>query len=99
MRLPDVRSEFLENGDKNPYWEGNLDGIFKNLLDEYDFAVHALSTFFDNLDGYDFDIPGEDINLHRFLENHPKIMEQLKEAFADYAESQRTENVVSMLEG
>ena len=104
MRIPNCRSEYIldfrgePTEEKNPYYEGNLDDLGKRLLQEYDFAVESMSLFFDNLDVVDFDIQGEDMNLGRILENHPAMLERLRDGFARWAESTRNENIVSMIE-
>ena len=106
MFIPNCRNQYLTNyegivtDEKNPYWEGNLNDNDRELLREFDFAADSFKSFFDNLDIYDtnFDIEGEDINLSRFLHNHPAILETLKDAFAHYVEMERNETVVSLIE-
>lgn len=93
MYLPNVRED-------EAYNQKYLTEKDKTFLDGYDFAVEkVLGTAFANLDNYSLVADGEDIDLGRILENHPKLTAKLEEAMQDYFESERNELVVSMIDG
>ena len=50
MYIPDCRSEYLENNEANPYYEGNLKDEDKGEITGYDWCVQAVQTAFCNLD-------------------------------------------------
>ena len=67
--IPDCRT------DENYNYEA-LNHKDKLFIDGYDFlAEEIIPCFFENLDMFDFDIDGEDINIGRFFDNHSKIKE------------------------
>ncbi len=93
MYMPNARTDEVYN-------EKYLKPEDKMLLKGYDFAFSkSLSNVLDNLDPYDFDIDGEDLNLARIFINHPKILEALKQAIDLGMESDRNDFVISILEG
>ena len=93
MYLPNVRED-------EAYNQKYLTEENKTFLEGFDFAVDkVLGTFFGNLDNYSLAVDGEDIDLGRILDNHPKITAKLEEAMKDYFESERNELVVSMIDG
>lgn len=92
MIIPNAREE-------GPYNENNLNEKNKAEITGYDFAVEQFEIFMSNLEIYDFDVPGEDINIGRFFENHPEIAEKFTDAYKDYLESTRNELITSMIEG
>ena len=78
----------------------SLDTIDQMLVSGYDYlAEDVIEAFFDNLDIFDFDIEGEDINIGRFFENHPKIFNAFQDALSEFIEAQRNELIVSILDG
>ena len=94
-RIPDCRTDKYYN-------QKYLAGDDVSFVEGFDWcAEKAVESFFDNMDIYtqEFDIKGEDMNLVRFLENHPKIAEQLKESLLHYIEMQRDELITSMIDG
>lgn len=44
--IPAVRNEFDEKGNKNAYWEGQLDNVDKNYIAGYDSAVERIKEEF-----------------------------------------------------
>lgn len=93
MYLPNVRED-------EAYNEKYLLEEDKTFLRGYDFAVEkVLGTCFSNLDNYSLTADGEDIDLGRILDNHPKLTAKLEEAIQDYFEGERNELVVSMIDG
>lgn len=92
---------YIPNCREDEYYnEKNLIDYDKEFVHGYDWAVKNLETFFSNIDGYtmEFDIEGEDINLVRFLENHPKVSDTLEEVAYDWLEKGRDELITSMLD-
>lgn len=63
-------------------------------------TINAIDNLKYNLDIYedDMDIEGEDINLIKFFENHPKIKDAFFDCIADYIESERDELITSMID-
>ena len=57
-------------------------------------------NFFDNIDVYEdeLDIPGEDIDIVRIIENHEEIKDALQECLADWMEHTRDELITSMID-
>lgn len=91
MYMPNARTD-------EAYNEKYLVGKSKATLDGYDIAVDAIDSFFDNLEVYDFEVDGEDIDLGRFLDNHPEIKEVFKGNLLEHLESGRNALVVSEIE-
>lgn len=56
--------------------------------------------FFDNIDVYEdeLDIPGEDIDIVRIIENHEEIKDALQECLSDWMEHTRDELIASMID-
>lgn len=61
---------------------------------------NAIESFFGNLDVYvsDGDIAGEDINIFRLLENHPKIAMVLESALKDWINMDMDMTIVAMID-
>lgn len=90
--IPNVRKD--EN-----YNEKYLAEKDKDIVRGYDFATKTIDSFFDNLEIYDFEVEGEDIDIGRFFDNHPEIKELFKANLMEHLESGRNELVVSMIDG
>ena len=103
--IPNVRSKlerkpFAKQVEENSYWEGYLDNNDKQWLKGYDWAVdEVLSMIFDNIGDLELEVEGEDIDMARFLVNHPEIRQKMKDAFEQEFESCRDELVVAMIDG
>ena len=70
----------------------------KDIVKGYDLATKTIDSFFDNLEVYDFEVDGEDIDVGRFLDNHTEIKELFKANLMEHLESGRNELVVSMID-
>ena len=73
----------------------------KVFIQGFDWCLKwGVDNMFDNLDMVAdmFDIEGEDMNLVRYLKNHPKVTEALRSAIAEYAEMSRNDMIVSMID-
>ena len=93
MYLPNVRED-------EAYNQKYLTEENKTFLEGFDFAVDkVLDTVLANLDCYDLTVEGDDIDIVRILNNHPKIAEKLEVAMKHHFESERNELVVSMIDG
>lgn len=93
--IPDCRTDRYYN-------EKYLDAQDREFVRGYDWCTQEeVDNYFFNMDMYegDFDIDGEDINLCRFLTNHPKIMGALKKSLLHYIEMGRDELITSMING
>ncbi len=101
--IPDTREKEIKTGDgneQNPYYEGNLSEQDKTYIRGYDYAVKGvLDTIFDNIGEYDFSVEGEDIEMGRFLCNHPEIRQKMREVFDCQFELERNEIIVAMIDG
>lgn len=96
MRIPNVREKIVtplfrgtygDNGPyENAYWEGNLNEANKKELATFDLTVELLDSWFDNIGCY------FDVNVK------PKKLEVLHEDFKCFAEGERNNFVVSMIE-
>ena len=81
------------------YNEKYLNHDDKEFIKGYDYAVEeVLESFFNNLDSYDWDVDGEDIDLEKILTNHEKIAEKLLENLKKHFESDRDEMITSMID-
>lgn len=62
--------------------------------------IFVVVNFFDNIDVYEdeLDIPGEDIDIVRIIENHEEIKDALQECLADWMEHTRDELITSMID-
>lgn len=62
--------------------------------------IFVVVNFFDNIDVYEdeLDIPGEDIDIVRIIENHEEIKGALQECLADWMEHTRDELITSMID-
>lgn len=90
--IPDCRED--EN-----YNEKYLNHDDKEFIKGFDYAVEdALDSFFYNLDSYDWDVDGEDIDLEKILTNHEELCEKLKDNIKNHLESERDEMIVSMID-
>ena len=93
MYLPNVRED-------EAYNQKYLTDEDTTFLNGFDYAVDKVfGSFFNNLDCYSLVVDGEDIDLGRILDNHPKLTAKLSEAMKDYFESERNGLVVSMIDG
>lgn len=92
--IPDCRTDEVYN-------EGNLNDRDKEIVKGFDFcAENAVVNFFDNIDVYEdeLDIPGEDIDIVRIIENHEEIKDALQECLKDWMEHTRDELITSMID-
>ncbi len=101
--IPDARTEKIEvlgKVEDNPYYQENLTKEDRDFIRGYDFAVSGvLETIFDSIGDFDFSVEGEDIELGRFLINHPEIRQKAKETFKEQFELSRNEIITSMIDG
>lgn len=103
--IPDVRKKMIttiigEAPEENAYWEGYLDDGDKKWLKGFDWAAdQVLPMIFDCIGDLDLEVEGEDMDLARFLTNHPEIREKMRDAFQEKFEDCRDELVVAMIEG
>lgn len=99
VRHKTIRKPYTQQMEENSYWEGYLDNDDKNWLKGYDWAVdEVLSMIFDNIGDLELEVEGEDMDMSRFLMNHPEIRQKMKDAFEQEFESCRDQLVVSMIE-
>ena len=92
MYVPDARTD-------EAYNQKYLNNIDKEYVRGYDHAVDdVLDSFFANLDIYDWDVDGEDIDLYKILTNHPDICDKLAENLKEFFESSRDEMIVSLID-
>lgn len=99
VRHKTIRKPYTQQMEENSYWEGYLDNDDKNWLKGYDWAVNeVLSMIFDNIGDLELEVEGEDMDMARFLMNHPEIRQKMKDAFEQEFERSRDELVVSMIE-
>ena len=102
--IPDVRKKMITKvigkaPEENAYWEGYLDDGDKKWIKGYDWAVdEVLSMIFDNIGDLELEVEGEDMDMARFLMNHPEIRQKMKDAFEQEFERSRDELVVAMIE-
>ena len=102
--IPDVRKKiitkpFAKEAEENYYWEGYLDAEDKKWLKGYDFAAEdVLNSIFENIGDLELEVEGEDMDMARFLMNHPEIRQKMKDAFEQEFERSRDELVVAMIE-
>lgn len=90
--IPDTRSDDYYN-------EKYLKEKDKEFIKGYDYAVNSSFEFFlENLDAFDFEVDGEDINIGKILENHPDILAKFREVAKQNFESDRDEMIVSMID-
>ena len=88
----------------NAYWQGYLNDEDAEFVAGFDWAITIVARlFFDNLDIYEGgtpDIGVEDINLSlpEYFEKHPDKLNVFRSCLFDYAEAERNELVVSMLD-
>ena len=81
------------------YNEKYLNENDKEYVRGFDHAVNdCLDSFFYNLDAYDFEVEGEDVDLGRFLDNHEEIKEKFVANLKEWFESERDEMIVSMID-
>lgn len=100
VRHKTIRKPYTQQMEENSYWEGYLDNDDKNWLKGYDWAVdEVLSMIFDNIGDLELEVEGEDMDMARFLMNHPEIRQKMKAAFEQEFESCRDELVVAMIDG
>lgn len=91
MYMPNVRED-------EAYNTKYLVGEDRDILKGFDLATDTIRSFFDNLEVYDFEVNGEDIDLGRLLDNHPEIKETFINNLAEHIEQGRNELVVSMID-
>ena len=90
--IPNTRTD--EN-----YNQKYLNEIDQEYVRGFDHAVDdCLDSFFYNLDSFDFEVEGEDIELGRFLDNHEEIKDKFVENMKEWFESCRDEMIVSLIE-
>lgn len=90
--IPDCREDATYN-------EKYLNKNDKQYIKGFDFAVEdVLDSFFDNIEDYDFEVDGEDIDIGRILVNHEAILDKLKEAIHEHFESERDVMITSMID-
>lgn len=89
--IPNVRTD----EDYNDKYLAEKD---KDIIKGYDLATETIDSFFDNLETYDFEVDGEDIDIGRFLDNHLEIKELFKANLMEHLESGRNELVTFMID-
>lgn len=92
--IPDCRTDEVYN-------ESNLNDRDKEFVKGFDFcAENSVVNFFDNIDVYEdeLDIPGEDIDIVKIIENHEEIKDALQECLSDWMEQTRNELITSMID-
>lgn len=101
--IPDARKKEVKTGEEkepNPYYEGNLAEKDREYIRGYDYAVNGVfKTMFDNIGEYNFSVEGEDMEMGRFLCNHPEIRQKMREVFEYQFELERNEIVAAMIDG
>ncbi|MCD7777923.1 MAG: hypothetical protein LUH47_05400 [Clostridiales bacterium] len=83
------------------YNEKFLSGDYKAVICGYDAAIGNVKSLFHNLEVYQkaFDVDGEDINLIRFLNNHPRVKDLFMKAIVDsWLESGRNLLITTMID-
>lgn len=73
----------------------------KEFVKGFDFcAENAVVNFFDSIDVYEdeLDIPGEDIDIVRIIENREEIKDALQECLKDWMEHTRDELITSTID-
>lgn len=107
MLIPNTRLKVVANPyrlattepEENLYYEGYLGEDDAKEIAGYDWLMqNVLPNFFSNLDLYEIDSPDCDIELTRLLGNHSDMKDGLLEALLDFAEGQRNDLIVSMIE-
>lgn len=91
--IPDCRVDEYYN-------EKYLNKTDTEYIRGFDYVAERADNFFNNLDVYisEMDIPGEDINLCRLLENHEEIAEKFKSCILDWLERERDMTITSMID-
>lgn len=90
--IPDCREDEYYN-------QKYLNAADKEFIKGYDYAVESvLDSFFYNLDSYNFEVDGEDIDIGRFLENHEAIKDKFVDCMKIHFESDRDEMITSMID-
>lgn len=90
--IPDTRKD-------GTYNQKYLNAKDKEYLRGFDHALEdTLESFFYNLESYDFEVEGEDIELGRFLDNHEEIKQRLLDNIKQHFEADRNEMIVSMID-
>lgn len=93
MYIPDCRTD-------DAYNQKHLNERNKEFLHGYDYGISSLMNVFDNLEIYsdEMEIDDEDINLVRLFKNHPVIKNTFISCLMDYAEMERNELIVGLLD-
>lgn len=91
---------YIPDTKKDDYYnEKYLKEKDKDFIKGFDYAVNqSLQFFLENIDAYDFDVEGEDINIGKIFENHPRILEKFIEVVRNNFDSDRDEMIVSMID-
>ena len=90
---------FPDTREDDSYNQKYLNHDDKEFIKGYDYAVEdVLENFFDNLDSYDWDVDGEDIDLEKILTNHEEICERLVANLKEHFESDRDEMITYMID-
>lgn len=91
---------FIEDTEVTLEDEKELTAEQKLALTGYDFAQEDILCFFSNLEVYqeELNIDGEDINLMRFLSNHPDVLDTFVWCLSDWIKCRRNEMVISFLD-
>ena len=88
---------FAERMQRNAYWQGFLNEEDKRSLAHFDWAVFDLGAFFDNL-VYCRDEIANALDVHMTDQRCEDLANVLREALKEFAECERDELVVGMLE-
>ena len=92
MIIPNTRED-------DTYNEKYLNENDKKYVCGFDHAVNdCLESFFYNLDAYDFEVEGEDLDLGRVLDNHDELKERFLANMKEHFESARDAMIVSMID-
>lgn len=91
---------FMEDKEITMEDEKELTERQRLVLLGYDYSQEDMLGFFDNLEVYqeELNIDGEDINLMRFLRNHPDVKETFVWCLTDWLRCQRDEMVIGFLD-
>ncbi|MBQ6519976.1 MAG: hypothetical protein IJI14_14730 [Anaerolineaceae bacterium] len=100
--FPNTREKTIKNScsgemRENGYWEGNLSPENKKLMMVYDFAAEDAADFFDNADGFCYDV-SESSEVLIPKKVYTITIETLKEKFLEFIEIKRNDMVVSLIE-
>ena len=92
MQFPDCRTDDYYN-------QKYLNDYDKEFIKGFDFVADDLiSALFSNIEILDLDVDGEDFDIGRILENHPKIAERFQSEIKDFFERERDTMITSMID-